>query len=310
MEQHFDIEKNLDPILKTFLRLTVAISFIVFALKYIAYLKSNSMAIYSDAMESIINIVVSIIALIAIHISLIPADKNHPFGHNKAEYFSATIEGILIIITSFAILNKIYIDITSKHEPFILNQSLFYVIAAAAIQAGWGSVILHKAKKHNSIALRADSLHLLSDSGMASGIAIGLIISYYTKLYFIDYAIAILISLNIGWHGYNMVRKAVGGLMDRGVDIATYKNIKEIIANSGLGALEAHDVKTRVAGYVIFIEFHLVVDENMSVKEAHNICNNIERALKEAYGNARINIHIEPPEEAKHNINRKIIPIV
>ena len=308
MEQHFDVEKNLNPILKTFLNLTIIISCLVFALKYIAYLKSNSMAIYSDAMESIINIVVSIVALIAIRISLKPADTNHPFGHNKAEYFSAAIEGTLIIMTAFGILSKIYIDFTTKQETFVLNQSLLFGAAAAAIQAAWGCVILLTAKKYNSIALHADSLHLLSDAATAGGIVIGLILS--TKLYFIDYLIAALIALNIGWHGYNMVRKSVGGLMDKAVDKATYKKIKEIIATNGLGALEAHDVKTRVAGYVTFIEFHLVVDADMSVKDAHTICNNIELALKHTYENARITIHIEPPEEAKYHINRKIIPIV
>lgn len=302
------MEKNLNPRITTFLIISIIISALVFALKYFAYLKSHSIAIYSDAMESIINIIVSIIALIAVRISIMPADRNHPFGHNKAEYFSAAIEAILIMLTAIAILSKIYIEATHNHTKFIINESLYYGIIAASIQAIWGSVILLKAKEYNAISLRADALHLLSDAATAWGIVIGLIIGYYTQYYLIDYAIAVFIALNISWHGWHILKKAIGGLMDRGVDKATYEEIKNIIADNGSGALEAHDIKTRLAGYVTFIEFHLVVEAEMSVITAHNICNKIERALQQKFENTRITIHIEPPEESK--IHKDRLPII
>lgn len=300
-------EDNLNPILQKFLFVTIFISFLVFALKYFAYTQSNSVAIYSDAMESIINIIVSIIAIIAIRISLKPADKKHPFGHNKAEYFSSAIEGILIILAAFAILHKIYTDIEHKDKVFIINNSLFYNIIAGTIQGLWGIVILRKAKIYNSIALKAEALHLISDFVTSVGIALGLIVAYYNHYYILDYIIAVFLAINIGWHGYKILLKSVSGLMDSSVDKETYNKIKEIIAKNGIDALEAHDLKTRVAGYITFIEFHLVVESDMTVKKAHNICDIIEDALKETFSNIRVTIHVEPQEEAKHE---PLLPIV
>lgn len=307
MQINNNVEENLNPRLQNFLVITIIISCFVFALKYIAYKQSNSVAIYSDAMESIINIIVSIIALIAVRISLKPADKTHPFGHNKAEYFSSAIEGILIIITAFVILHKIYIDVESKNHSFSFDVGIIYNVFAGIIQGIWGGIIYYAAKKYNSIALKADALHLIADCSTSVGIAVGLMLAYYTHYYILDYIIASFLALNIGWQGYNMLSKSVGGLMDSSVDKETYNKIKTIIAQNGLGALEAHDLKTRVAGYITFIEFHLVVESDMSVKEAHNICDIIENALKKAFKNVRVTIHIEPQEEAKH---KPMLPIV
>lgn len=303
-------ENNLSSHLQLVTIATIILGCIVFLLKYYGYMQTKSIALFSDAMESIINIVVSIITLLAIRISILPADENHQFGHNKAEYFSTIIEGILIIIASLAILKKIWMNFETHHTDIEFNSGLIYNLAAGIIQGIIGIITYSQSKRYNSIAIRADAIHLLSDFVVTLGIIIGLIIAHYSHFTSIDPILAILISINIGWHGYKIMQESISGLMDRGADIATYKQIQEIISINALGAIEAHDLKTRVSGYLLFIEFHLIVESNMTVQTSHDICNKIEDSIKKAFPNSRITIHVEPQEEAKLKNNCPRIPVL
>lgn len=295
----FGKEANLSPHLGLVSLASILVSSLIFILKYYAYYKTQSIAFYSDAIESIVNIIISAIAWLAILISMRPADTNHPFGHNKAEYFSAAFEGSLIFIAALIIIKKAILGLSLQHESIKFNNGFIISSLAAILQGLWGGLLWQQAKKYNAIALKADALHMLSDVGTTIAVIVGVMVSYISSYYFLDPIIAIAIAANILWQGYKIIKNSVQGLMDHCVDDTTYQRIKEIISNNSAGAIEAHELKTRTAGSIIFIEFHLVVAAAMRVNTAHNICDTIEMALKKDFPTARVLIHIEPEEEAQ-----------
>lgn len=294
-----EIESNLSPHLKLLSSVSIAVSTLIFVLKYYAYYKTQSIAFYSDAVESIVNIIISTIAWMAIRISMLPADTNHPFGHNKAEYFSAVCEGGFIFIAALVIIKKALFSLQINHSALELNSGFIISFLAAVVQGLWGYTILKQARKYHSIALKADALHMLSDVVTTLAVITGVIASYLSGYYFLDSLIALVIAINILWQGYKIFKTSVHGLMDHSVDKATYQHIKTIIANTTIGAIEVHALKTRLAGCVIFIEFHLVVASDMRVSKAHLICDTVELAIKKEFPTARITIHVEPEEEAQ-----------
>jgi cation diffusion facilitator family transporter len=280
---------------------SVAISAVVLALKYAAYRLTGSVALFSDALESIINVATAIMALIAIRYSALPADANHPYGHTKAEYFSVVVEGVLIIVAALAIFREAYLELSN---PIVLTSPAEGLIVngiGGLINAGWCLVLIRVGRRSRSPALVADGKHLLADVLTSAGVIIGLVLALVTGWTILDPILAAVVALNILWWGWSLVRESVGGLMDEAVPQDVLDKIRTVIAASATGALEAHDVRTRQAGRLTFVEFHLVVPGTMSVAEAHAICDDIERALRAAIEDVRVTIHVEPPEKAKHH---------
>lgn len=278
---------------------SIAVAAIVMGLKYLAYWRTGSAALYSDALESIVNLVTAAVALYAIHIAFQPADRQHQFGHHKAEYFSAVIEGVLIVVAALLILHEAY-DAFAK--PRILNDlttGLGLNAVATGINAGWCAFLIRWGRRQRSPALIADGWHLLTDVFTSIGVLVGLGLATVTGWQFLDPLLAALVALNILWAGWRLVRESVSGLMDEAVTAEVARSIRAVIAANAQGAIEAHDVKTRTAGRVTFIEFHLVVPGDMTVATSHQICNRLEAALIEAVQGAEVLIHVEPEEEAK-----------
>jgi cation diffusion facilitator family transporter len=278
---------------------SIAVAAIVMGLKYLAYWRTGSAALYSDALESIVNLVTAGVALYAIHIAFQPADRQHQFGHHKAEYFSAVIEGVLIVVAALLILHEAY---DAFVKPRILNDltaGLGLNAVATGINAGWCAFLLRWGRRQRSPALIADGWHLLTDVFTSIGVLVGLGLATVTGWQFLDPLLAALVALNILWAGWRLVRESVSGLMDEAVTAEVARSIRAVIAANAEGAIEAHDVKTRTAGRVTFIEFHLVVPGDMTVATSHQICNRLEAALIEAVQGAEVLIHVEPEEEAK-----------
>ena len=278
---------------------SIAVAAIVMGLKYLAYWRTGSAALYSDALESIVNLVTAGVALYAIHIAFQPADRQHQFGHHKAEYFSAVIEGVLIVVAALLILHEAY---DAFVKPRILNDltaGLGLNAVATGINAGWCAFLLRWGRRQRSPALIADGWHLLTDVFTSIGVLVGLGLATVTGWQFLDPLLAALVALNILWAGWRLVRESVSGLMDEAVTAEVARSIRAVIAANAEGAIEAHDVKTRTAGRVTFIEFHLVVPGDMTVATSHQICNRLEAALIETVQGAEVLIHVEPEEEAK-----------
>lgn len=279
---------------------SIAIGFVVLGLKAFAYRITGSIALYSDAVESIVNVVTAMIALYAVRVSQRPADDEHPYGHHKAEYFSAVLEGVLIILAALAILREAYEGFMTPRLIDAPWQGLLVNGLASCLNAGWAMVLIRQGRAMRSPALVADGRHLMTDVVTSLGVIVGLIGAVVTGWARLDAVLAALVAVGILWSGWGLMRESVGGLMDRAVSPEELAAIRAVIARHAEGAIEAHDLRTRHAGRATFIDFHLVVPGDMGVSHAHSICDEIEQALRALVADAQITIHVEPEEKAKH----------
>lgn len=278
---------------------SIVIAFVVLGLKLVAWLLTGSVALYSDALESIVNVIASAAAFWAIRISHKPADQDHPFGHHKAEYLSAVLEGVLIVVAAMLILNEVW---RTWQNPAPLEQpwtGLAVNGVATLLNAIWAWLLINIGRSARSPALVADGKHIMTDVVTSVGVFIGLVGAVYTGWHFLDPALAVIVALNILWQGWHVIGSSMSGLMDRAVEMDEHIRIRDIISANSKGALEVHDLRTRIAGRATFIEFHMVVDADMSVGESHTICDRIEDALKAEIPSVRVTIHVEPDDEAK-----------
>lgn len=279
---------------------SIFVGALVFALKYAAYHLTGSIALYSDALESIINVVTAVAALMAIRLSAAPADANHPYGHHKVEYFSAVLEGVLIIVAALMILREAYFGFFSPKMLDAPGLGLAANAVATVINGLWSWMLIRQGRRLRSPALAADGRHLLTDVFTSLGVLAGLLFVPITGWTWLDPLLAAFVAINILWSGWGLIKESVGGLMDEALPESTLSRVREIISCNAVGAIEAHDLRTRHAGKMTFIDFHLVVSGSMSVTDAHDICDRLERALKDEVKDALITIHVEPDNKAKH----------
>jgi cation diffusion facilitator family transporter len=271
---------------------SIFVAFVVMAIKFLAWYITGSVALFSDALESIVNVIAAAIAWYAIGLSHKPADEEHPFGHHKAEYFSAVAEGVLIVLAALFALQA----------PRLLEDAGFGLginAIATAINAGWAYVLISTGRKARSPALVADGMHIYTDVITSVGVLAGLLIAIETGWAILDPVMAIVVAINILWQGWRVISGSVQGLMDGALEAADQETIRATIAANASGAIEFHDLKTREAGAVRFAEFHLVVPAHMSVSQSHDICDRIENALKETMKGISVTIHVEPESKVK-----------
>jgi cation diffusion facilitator family transporter len=280
---------------------SLLIGLVVLGLKFLAWYVTGSIALYSDALESIVNVVTAIVALIAVRLAQKPADAALPYGYHKAEYFSAVIVGVMIIVAAILIAREAVLGAMAPQLPDAPMQGLAISGVATVINVIWAMVLIRHGGRVRSPALEADGRHLRTDVVSSLGVLAGLALVLLTGWAVLDAILAGLVALNILWSGWGVIRQSIGGLMDVAVQPETQKVIREIIATNAEGAIEAHDIRTRQAGRMTVIDFHLVVPGAMSVDAAHAICDRIEARLRETVKDALITIHVEPEEKAKHS---------
>ncbi|NMN60595.1 cation diffusion facilitator family transporter [Xanthobacter autotrophicus] len=279
---------------------SVLVGAIVLGLKTLAWWVTGSVALLSDALESIINVAASAAALFAITVSARPADDNHQFGHHKAEYLSAVLEGVLVVVAAVTIMREAYYGFLDPHLPDQPFTGMLINGAATVINAIWCLVLLRVGKSMRSPALVADGKHVLTDVVTSAGVLIGFVLVPVTGWPVLDPLIAGLVALNVLWTGWSLMKESVGGLMDAAPPPDVVARIRELVSLHAAGAIEAHDLRTRHAGRITFVEFHLVVPGDMTVAAAHDICDRIENAFERDMDDAIITIHVEPEGEAKH----------
>ncbi|MGP9803932.1 cation diffusion facilitator family transporter [Paracoccus sp. NSM] len=280
---------------------SILLGLAVLALKALAWWLTGSVALLSDALESIVNVAAAIAALVAIGVAQRPADQGHPYGHHKAEFISAVIEGVLIILAALLILHQAW---GALQSPRMLEQpglGLAINAFASVLNGLWCWVLIREGRRRRSPALVADGKHLLTDVISSMGVLAGIGLALATGWMILDPILAMLVGVNILWSGWKVVTASVSGLMDEAVSDRALSEIRQIISDRAEGAIEAHDLRTRHAGRATFIDFHLVVDGQTTVAEAHDICDRIEAALKEHLPDAQITIHVEPEHKAKHS---------
>lgn len=278
---------------------SIVVAFGIFGLKLSAWWLTDSVALFSDAMESVVNVVASFVAWYALRIAHRPADDNHPFGHHKAEYFSAVLEGVLIVVAALLIIHEAW---TALFAPRALEAPVagLLVNGLAAVGNGlWAWLLISTGRKARSPAMVADGKHLWTDVVTSAGVIFGLVLAVVTGWLWLDPVMALIVAVNILWHGWHLVGDSVQGLMDVSVEPEELAEIHRVVEENSVGALEFHDLKTREAGRARFIEFHLVVPSDMTVEVAHHICDRIEGALEKSQPGAEVTIHVEPAHKAK-----------
>lgn len=279
---------------------SLAVGVVVLGLKLLAWWMTGSVALLSDALESTVNLATALAALVAVQVAARPADAGHPYGHHKAEFFSAVFGGVMIVVAALLILRAAWEGLM---EPRALDAPLEGLLVsglATAANAAWAWVLVSRGRRARSPALVADGRHLLADVMTSAGVALGILLALATGWWVLDPALAALVAVNILWSGWRVMAQSLSGLLDEAVDEATLRRIREVIAREAEGAVEAHDLRTRHAGPATFVDFHLIVPGEATVRDAHAICDRIEGALREAVPDARVTIHVEPEHKAKH----------
>ncbi|MDE2517163.1 MAG: cation transporter [Rhodospirillales bacterium] len=280
---------------------SVLVGCLVLALKLAAWRLTGSSALYSDALESIVNVAASLITLAALRFAARPADAGHPYGHDKAEFFAAVIEGVLVVLAAIEIFQHAWMTWLAPMPLRAPLHGLALNGLATALNGGWAVLLLRHGRRSRSPALVADGQHLMADVVTSLGVAIGVGLAVTTGYLALDPLIAAATGLHVLWSGMKTINSSVSGLMDAAPEPDVVERIRSLVAAHAEGALEAHDLRTRHAGRLTFLEFHLVVPGSMSVADSHAICDRIEAALKAEMGHLVITIHVEPEVKAKQH---------
>ena len=279
---------------------SLLVALVVLGLKGLAYLLTGSVALLSDALESTVNVAAALMALFAIRFARRPPDATHPFGHTKAEYLSAVLEGVLVVLAAFFIVREALPRLLHPTPLEGLGPGLLVSLLASGLNGLLAYHLIAQGRKLRSPALTADGYHVLSDVLTSLGVLLGVGLAWATGFWVLDPLLALLVAGNILLIGFRLVRESLGGLLDEGLSQEQVARIQAVIARELKGkALEVHDLKTRKAGHRAFLEFHLVVPGSLSVAEAHALCDRLERALETEIPGLSVTIHVEPESERK-----------
>lgn len=280
----------------------IPFSFLVLGLKLSAWWVTGSVALLSDGLESTVNVVAAFIAYFVIRYAQKPADDDHQFGHHKAEYISAVVEGVLIVVAALLIVKEAWGGLFEPRLPEAPVLGLAINAFAGGLNAVWATILIRVGRKHASPALTADGHHIMSDVVTSIGVLIGLVLAIVTGYAILDPLLAILVAINILIQGSKVILHSLSGLMDKAVEPEEDEAIKKAIAEHSAGVLNVHDLKTRRAGSAAFIDFHVVVPAVMTVREAHDICDRLEDAIRDVIPGASLAIHVEPEGEKAHGV--------
>ena len=283
--------------LTRFAWLSIAAAVLTISLKTIAYFLTNSVGLLSDAMESCINLAGALMALSMLIIAARPADEDHNYGHGKAEYFSSGVEGLLILIAALFIA---FASIQRMFNPKPIDQvgiGLIVSLVASLINLIVARVLLKAGKQHNSITLEADAKHLMTDVWTSAGVIVGVGAVALTGVERLDPIVALIVSANIIWSGYILVKRSVTGLMDNALPIKEQESIQNVLETYKKNGVDFHALLTRQAGARQFVSFHVLVPGDWSVQKGHQLLEQIEKDLRNAFPQIIITTHLEPIED-------------
>ncbi len=279
--------------------LAVMCGIIIFCIKLVAYFISNSVALLSDALESIVNIAASGLMLFSVCISERAPDSSHKYGHEKVEDISCLIEGIFIIIAAALIVVAAAGRLFEPVELFELNIAIGISMFATALNGALSWMLIRTAKSCGSTALEGDAKHLFSDVISTVGVWIGLFIAQLTGWAFLDSLMAFVVAALVVRVGLGLVLKSSNRLMDQSCE-EEEKKIIEVLGRHKFHFIDFHNLKTRRHGNQVYAELHLSVDGSLSVKEAHDLTDHLAEELKEEQPNVKLTIHVEPPKDQEN----------
>jgi cation diffusion facilitator family transporter len=278
--------------------LSIAAGVVTLGLKSAAWWLTGSVGLLSDAAESLVNLAAALTAFASLSYAARPVDRNHTYGHAKIEFFSSGLEGGLILVAALTIASAAVVRLLWQHGLEDLGPGLGISLVAALINGAVGWLLLRTGRKHRSIVLEADGQHLLTDVWTSVGVILGLGLVWLTGWSWLDPVLALLVAVNIVWTGWVLMRRSFDGLMDHALPEKELTALRSVIEARLGPAMAFHALRTRQAGARRFIDFHLLVPGEMTVRQAHAAGEEIERAIGELLSGSEVTVHIEPIEEA------------
>ncbi len=284
--ENIDIKKR-----AAIISLSIGIGMFIF--KMGAYLITGSTAIFSDAAESVVHVMATSMALYSIILSSKPADDSHPYGHGNIEYFSAGIEGLLILIAAVFIIYTSIVAIINGPELQQLGIGAIIISIASTVNLLLGNYLIRTGRKTNSLTLIADGKHVLTDSVTSFGVIAAVLLVIFTKILILDPIIAIIVALNILFTGWKLIRESIGGLMNEANPATFNKLADKLIQIKKDYWIDIHELRFWQSGDKVFIDFHLILPYYFNIKQTHEEENLIEAELQKDFSHADLKIHLD-----------------
>jgi cation diffusion facilitator family transporter len=273
--------------------ISLAVGIGMFITKMTAYFITGSVAIFSDAAESVVHVAATGMALFSIILSSKPADESHLYGHGNVEYFSAGVEGFLIVLAAGFIIYQAILDITAGPTLESLSIGVIFISAAGVVNLGLGYYLIRTGKKTNSLTLVADGKHVLTDAVTSIGVIVGITLVIITDFVLLDPLLAIIVALNILFTGYKLIRESIGGLMHE-TNPVILKNISDrLISIKKDYWIDIHELRYWQSGDRTFIDFHLLLPYYFTIEQSHKEEKRIDEKLEEEFPNSQIKIHFD-----------------
>jgi len=282
------------PSLTRFAWLSIAAALATMALKALAWWITGSVGLLSDAMESLVNLAGALMALAMLTVAARPPEEDHPHGHGKAEYFSAGVEGALIVVAAVAIAVAAVDRLLDPRPLEQVGIGLAVSVVASLVNLGVALVLLRAARAHRSATLQANAHHLLTDVWTSAGVLVGVIAVAFTGWLVLDPLIAIAVAVNIVVTGTRILRDSVAGLMDTALPASEQKMLRELLDGYAADGIEYHALRTRQAGARRFVSLHVLVPPEWSVQRGHDLLERIEADIRRALPPVTVDTHLEP----------------
>ncbi len=283
--------------LRRYAVISIVAALATIGLKGWAWVITGSVGLLSDAFESLVNLAAAIVALIALAAAARPEDEEHRDGHSKAEYFSSGFEGALILLAAASIL---YAAVRRLIDPRAIEQLTLGVaitVGASVINLLVARVLFRAARRHHSITLEADAHQLMTDVWTSAGVIVGIWAASATGWQRLDPIVAIAVALNIVYTGIGILRRSLMGLLDTAIPEELQRRVTDILVRHNSGGVRFHALRTRQAGAWRFIDFHVLVPGNWSVKRGHDLLERLEEEVRAAVPNSTVFTHLEPVED-------------
>jgi cation diffusion facilitator family transporter len=285
--------------LAKFAWMSIIVSVVVFGMKLAAWWATGSVGLLSDALESTVNIVAAVVALFALRTAMKPADAMHHFGRGKAEYFSASIEGFMILLAALIIVYTAIDRIISPRELEQIGWGLTISTVAAVINGGAALILLRAGKLHRSPVLIADGKHLMTDVWTSVGVIVGVGLVVVTGWNRLDGIVALAVGLNIIVTGINLLRSSTAGLMDKALSDDDHLKIVKVLTKYESDEVKFHALQTREAGRQRFVSMHVLVPGAWTIQKGHDLSENLEADIIAELPETIITTHVEPLEDER-----------
>jgi cation diffusion facilitator family transporter len=300
--------------LQSLVLLSIAAALVTLALKAVAYFLTSSVGVLSDAVESVVNLAAAVTAYFSLRYAAKPVDDSHTYGHEKIEFFSSGLEGVLILLAALTIAWYSVQRLIGGNKPEALGAGMSLLLLSSVINGVVAQILLHFGRKQQSIVLEADGRHLMTDVWTSAGVLAGLSLVWVTEwagnpIYQLDPIIALVVAVIIVWTAYDLMRRSFNGLMDHALPEVELAKVREAIQSHLGQGMTYHALRTRQAGSHRFVDFHLLVPGRYTVQHAHSLTEIIENAVRATLPNMEVSVHIEPIEEPASWQDSALLPV-